>query len=482
MPFGDRFESSQALPFKYYDLRSAVTSLADTTLGHMDDLEQFVEGGRLLGVSYWTDRPRELIHPRVVVNQGVAGVYCPVNGKYLSLGNFLRELALGTPNLVVSAYRNNKKPTTISFDKRHRVEISPDLHAYMSRVFVGTRLDAEAEHFRDSFLNGENSLLHTSLPSYRHAIDSVGNAVRHGEVTEIVDTIWMVQDNFIGHAGRGTLGRADVERARPDLIELTKKIAADGTPTSFQRLTEELNEWSADGRLSKTPQLVLARAFAAIHPEKYHIVVDREKQNNVIRWFTRHTGFIDPGGNWANQAAALSAHIVACEISDEQYVRNLFPWFVYCNLASRKSKVEFVPGHTSRVANGTAQVQVGLRTVQYRHNVIQDRLVAQLQDQFGYDAVGSERPTGTGGTADVLVRHRDGGFDLFEIKVAETAAEAVREAVGQLLEYSYRRNGLEARTLVIVSNAPREPVTDEYIGRLRAKFGLPLEYMQVLDE
>ncbi len=452
----------------------------------MDDLEQFVEGSRLLGVSYWTDKPREIVHPRVVRSDGVTAVYChshpnQKDGPYLPLDSFLRELVLRTPGLVAAGYRANGQPTTISFDKRNRVEISPELHSYLSKFVIPPHFDADTEHFRDRFLDESSSLLHAWLPNYRRTIDSVSDAVRRGVVADVIDTIWMEQDNSISHAGRGTLGRADVDRARSRLIQLTEKIAADGTPASFQRLAADLDRWSADGLISKKPHLVLARAFAAIHPDRYHTVVDREKQKDAIEWFARHTGFINPGGNWANQAAALSAHLTECDFADDYHVRNLFPWFVFRNLASESGRVKFLPGHKSRVASGTAEVEVGLKSIQYRQNVIQDRLIDLLREKFG-DLVASEHPTGTGGSADALALKKDGQFVLYEIKPAKTASSAVRQALGQLLEYSYRGNGLEAAALVVVSNAPLDCITAEYLERLRVQFGLPLEYMQVADD
>ncbi len=452
----------------------------------MEELEQFIDGVHLRGVSYRTVWPHEIVHPRIVRRGGEIMIYRhdqrhKVDGAYQSVDVFLRELVRGTPGLTATGYRASKKQTTLTFDKRDRVEISPALRAYLSREVVRPHLDAEADHFKARFLDRGNSLLDTWLPKYREATLAVANAMRSGRVADIIDLIWVAQDNSISNAGQGTLGRAAVERVRPQLVEMTKQISVDGTPESFQRLGAVLEGWATGGLIPKNPRLVLARAFAAIHPDTYHTVVDGKRHMEVVQWFARHTGFINPGGNWANQAAALSAHLAECGIAEEQLVRNMFPWFVYRNLVSDSGRVKFVPGHKSRVASGTAEVEVGLKSIQYRQNVIQDRLVDLLRKKFG-DSVASEHPTGTGGSADVLVLKPDGQFALYEIKPARTASDAVRQALGQLLEYSYRGNGLEAAELVVVSNAPLDTVTAEYVDRLRARFSLPLEYMQVADD
>ncbi|MEV5118450.1 hypothetical protein [Stenotrophomonas indicatrix] len=355
------------------------------------------------------------------------------------------------------------------------------MRAYLSREVVRPHLDAEANHFKARFLDRNNSSLDTWLPKYREATVAVASALRSDRVDDVIDLIWVMQDNSISHAGQGTLGRAAVERVRPQLVEMTKQISADGTPESFQRLGAVLERWATDGLIPKIPRLVLARAFAAIHPDTYHTVVDGKKHAEVAQWSARHTGFINPGGNWASQAAALSAHLTECGIAEDPLVRNIFPWFVYRNLVAGSDKVKFVPGHRSRVANGTAEVEAGLKSIQYRQNVIQDRLVDLLRKKFG-DSVATEHPTGTGGSADALVLRQDGQFVLYEIKPARTASDAVRQAMGQLLEYSYRGNGLEAAALVVVSNAHLDRVTEEYLDRLRSQFNLPLEYMQVADD
>ncbi len=91
----------------------------------------------------------------------------------------------------------------------------------------------------------------------------------------------------------------------------------------------------------------------------------------------------------------------------------------------------------------------------------------------------TEHSTGTGGRADALVRQTNGSLHLYEIKPALTAREAVRQAVGQLLEYGYRRGGLQPDSLHVVSDAQLDEVTREYLDMVEARFRLKLNYMQV---
>ena len=140
----------------------------------------------------------------------------------------------------------------------------------------------------------------------------------------------------------------------------------------------------------------------------------------------------------------------------------MFPWYVFDQLRDGAGMVPFRPGHTSRPATGEAESQARRRTIEYRQNVIQDRLVLALCDKYGGQAVATEHPTGTGGRADALVQLADGSRELYEIKPAASAREAVRPAAFH-----------------VVSDAPMDDVTEEYLQTLEIQFGLKLGYLQV---
>lgn len=340
--------------------------------------------------------------------------------------------------------------------------------------------DGEARAFLDGFLDEDNPQFVYWLPRYIETLRVVREALQRNEPDAIFERIWKSIDNSVSNAGLGVLGFDAADRMRMPLVEVIREIGHDGSASQFDRQVARLEQWRREGRLPKVPRLLLARAFAAIHPDRYHTTVDAEKQARIIPWFERHTGFVAPEGNWASKAAALSAHLERCGVfGDERERRNMFPWFVFEQVHDASGKVPFRHGHTSRPASGEAQGRAESRTIEYRHNVIQDRLVALLRDHHGEDAVATEHATGTGGRADALVRRPDGRYELYEIKPATTAADAVRQAMGQLLEYAYRRGGLEPAALHVVSDASLDEVTLEYMQTLETRFGLKLGYLQV---
>lgn len=340
--------------------------------------------------------------------------------------------------------------------------------------------DAVAHAFLDGFLAPDNPQFVLWLPRYRQTLQVVREALERGAPDAIFELVWKSVDNAVSNAGQGVLGFEAADFAREPLVDVIREIGSDGSAERFERLMARMGQWKQAGDLPKVPRLLLARAFAAIHPERFHTTVDGAKQDRIIPWFEAHTGFVAPGGSWATRAQALTEHLDRSGLFGEDWARrNMFPWYVFEQLRDASGQLPFRPGHVSRVAIGQAASPAQVRTVEYRQNVIQDRLVERLRAQYGHDAVGTEHPTGTGGRADALVEHADGSRELYEIKPAMTAREAVRQAIGQLLEYAWRRHGLQPAALHVVSDAPLDEVTGEYLRNLEARFGLCFGYMQV---
>ena len=66
----------------------------------------------------------------------------------------------------------------------------------------------------------------------------------------------------------------------------------------------------------------------------------------------------------------------------------------------------------------------------------------------------------------------------FEIKTATSAKQCIREAIGQLLEYSSYPNKNLATTIVVVGQEAANDEDEQYISHLRKKFRIPIRYMR----
>jgi hypothetical protein len=106
----------------------------------------------------------------------------------------------------------------------------------------------------------------------------------------------------------------------------------------------------------------------------------------------------------------------------------------------------FQPGCTTKPGRTTSNVAERQLDVDLQHNRLQQALYRVLSREFGPEAVGTELPSGTGGRVDAVVR-QGGDYWFYEIKTALSARACVREALAQLLDYSYWPGGQEASVL-----------------------------------
>lgn len=111
-----------------------------------------------------------------------------------------------------------------------------------------------------------------------------------------------------------------------------------------------------------------------------------------------------------------------------------------------------------------------------RQNQLQPLLFEHLQSIYG-DSVSGEQLTAHGTYIDVAVRQGD-EYTYYEIKTGMSAQSCIREALGQLLEYSYWPGAQPATKLVIVGEPPLDKHAKAYLEILRKRFSLPVEYRQ----
>lgn len=112
-----------------------------------------------------------------------------------------------------------------------------------------------------------------------------------------------------------------------------------------------------------------------------------------------------------------------------------------------------------------------------RHSLIQEKLIAQLSESYGSDNVSWENPC-NGGRIDVVLQ--EGTVHTFyEVKTGSSVKACIREAIGQLLEYTYWGAIENAKEMVIVSEFTLTKQAAEYLKFLTQKFNLPLRYQQI---
>ena len=122
---------------------------------------------------------------------------------------------------------------------------------------------------------------------------------------------------------------------------------------------------------------------------------------------------------------------------------------------AEETPAEFQPGLTRKQSSTTVNVAERRLNKALRHNDIQYALGQYLIRQYGEDAVRDEYRSGNRARVDLALKQGD-ALTYFEIKICETARHCIRQAIGQLLEYSCWPQARRAARLIVVG----EPVLD----------------------
>lgn len=131
----------------------------------------------------------------------------------------------------------------------------------------------------------------------------------------------------------------------------------------------------------------------------------------------------------------------------------------------------------TKLGNKTYDRQNKKIQLTHKHKDISVELENYLINKHGKTNVKAENATGKGTSIDIAVK--DGkAYIFYEIKTYSELRYSIREAIGQLLEYSYWPQEKNAKELVIVSDQPADDWTKQYMSHLRKLFNLPLYYQQ----
>ncbi|MBN2075095.1 MAG: hypothetical protein JW762_06045 [Dehalococcoidales bacterium] len=129
-----------------------------------------------------------------------------------------------------------------------------------------------------------------------------------------------------------------------------------------------------------------------------------------------------------------------------------------------------------RLEQTQAQSKRETREMKLRHNALVKTLHEILKRS---KKNAGNTNTGLPAQVDMVVRTKD-GLLYYEVKTGDEIRTCIREAIGQLLEYSYWPGATEAKPLIIVTENKMTPKAYKYLKTLRERFSLPI-YHQRLD-
>ncbi len=146
-------------------------------------------------------------------------------------------------------------------------------------------------------------------------------------------------------------------------------------------------------------------------------------------------------------------------------------------LEKKLNDFRFSSGCTKKPSQTSGLLTQRELDIRLRHNDYQSNLYIELSTLHGKDNVGTEIYA-NGISIDLVVKHGE-SYWFYEIKTASTARACIRQALGQIMEYSYWPGHQRAAKLVIVGSAVATSEEISYIEYLQETFSLPLEYKAV---
>lgn len=108
-----------------------------------------------------------------------------------------------------------------------------------------------------------------------------------------------------------------------------------------------------------------------------------------------------------------------------------------------------------------------------KHNIIQEELYKQLVEEYGKENVVLEE-----NYVDIKLIQRD-FLRFYEVKSASYASECIKEALGQILLYSYEDEDKRIKKICVVGQYPATEQDLNYINYIKNNLNLDFEYINV---
>jgi len=116
-------------------------------------------------------------------------------------------------------------------------------------------------------------------------------------------------------------------------------------------------------------------------------------------------------------------------------------------------------------------------SIDIRHSYLQEKLFVKLQNKYGKENVGLENNI-EGNRIDIVVREND-EYIFYEVKTASSAKACIRQAFGQLMEYSYWSGKKIAKKIIVAGEFILTKTDLQYLKYLNSEFMIPIEYEMI---
>lgn len=141
--------------------------------------------------------------------------------------------------------------------------------------------------------------------------------------------------------------------------------------------------------------------------------------------------------------------------------------------------VKTLPGYYDHVADILIEKKTGVveavkseYIMKFKHNELSNKIVKYLKRK-GYTGVVTDKEF-----VDIQAIDPQGNKIYFELKTADSVRLAIRQALGQLLEYNHYPNKNNADKLIIVTELEITQQDMQYLIGMRSRYNIPVYYQQ----
>lgn len=147
------------------------------------------------------------------------------------------------------------------------------------------------------------------------------------------------------------------------------------------------------------------------------------------------------------------------------------------SITSTTGKYKFRSGHNpTKTGSLNSGYTISVVNKTLFHKEMQEQIFNQLASEYGVERVGTEVATGHGTSIDVVLNIEEDKDIFYEVKTSGSALKCIREALGQILEYSmYPEKFLCSKMIIVGPHAPEDKVK-RYMAYLRDITKLPIFY------
>ena len=144
--------------------------------------------------------------------------------------------------------------------------------------------------------------------------------------------------------------------------------------------------------------------------------------------------------------------------------------------------------NTSSKSKTLTEYNIDKNEIVIIHEQIKEKLIKDIRDnpklletgcEIDISTLSDENEINKINYVDLAAQTKDKQIIFFEIKTVPDARLCIRQALGQLIEYSYFPKVKNAQKLIVVGTGDKTQDVQDYIDYLNDNFCIPIDYLQI---